>query len=598
MTTENKITALYERLSRDDGQDGESNSITNQKEFLEDYAKHHGFRNIRHYTDDGVSGTTFERSGFQAMIADMEAGRLGVIIVKDLSRLGREYIQSGQYMELIFPVYGVRFIAVNNGVDSDDPNTIEVTPLLNIMNDFYARDTSRKIKAIFRSRMANGKRVSPSVPYGYLRDPEDKQHLIIDPEPAAVVRRIFQMVIDGYGIQRIADTLSAEKILIPSAYAALHCPENNHSKGYHDPCHWSCTAVGYILEKREYMGHTVLEKTVSVSHKTKKRVKAKPEELNIFYNTHEAIVDEETWNLAQKLRRTVRRGYYPDRIPNPLSGLLYCTDCGHKLSHSMPKPDKEKVFDSDDHYICGNYRHFVRTCSMHFIKTSVVQDLVLTSIREISAFIREDEDGFMELIQAESNSERERRLKEQKREIRKMERRVAELDGLVKKLYEGYAAQKIPEKHFQRLLESYDKEQSELEKRVEELNAAVAAQDEKRDNPQKFIAIVKKYEDFSELTAPMLNELVEKILVHEADKSGGERKQKVDIYFNFIGKFTLPKPEISPEEEQAERERRTLERLEHKREMNKARLRRFHEKRKAMKGAEQAAQEADANKEK
>jgi len=598
MTTENKITALYERLSRDDGQDGESNSIKNQKEFLEDYAKRNGFRNIRHYTDDGVSGTTFERSGFQTMIADMEAGRLGVIIVKDLSRLGREYIQSGQYMELIFPVYGVRFIAVNNNVDSDDPNTIEVTPLLNIMNDFYARDTSRKIKAIFRSRMANGKRVSPSVPYGYLRDPEDKQHLIIDPEPAAVVRRIFQMVIDGYGIQRIADTLSAEKILIPSAYAALHCPENNHSKGYHDPCHWSCTAVGYILEKREYMGHTVLGKTVSVSHKTKKRVKVKPEELNVFYNTHEAIVDEETWNLAQKLRRTVRRGYYPDRIPNPLSGLLYCADCGHKLSHCMPKPDKEKVFDSDDHYICGNYRHFVRDCSMHFIKTSVVQDLVLTSIREISAFIREDEDGFMELIQAESNSERERRLKEQKREIRKMERRVAELDGLVKKLYEGYAAQKIPEKHFQRLLESYDKEQSELEKRMEELNAAVAAQDKKRDNPQKFIAVVKRYEDFSELTAPMLNELVEKILVHEADKSSGERKQKVDIYFNFIGKFALPKPEISPEEEQAERERRALERREHKREMNKARLRRFHEKRRAMKAAEQAAREADAKKDK
>lgn len=593
MTTENKITALYERLSRDDGQDGESNSITNQKEFLEDYAMRHGFRNIRHYTDDGVSGMTFERSGFQSMIADMEAGRLGVIIVKDLSRLGREYIQSGQYMELIFPVYGVRFIAVNNGVDSADPNTIEITPLLNIMNDFYARDTSRKIKAIFSSRMANGKRVSPSVPYGYLRDPNDKQHLIVDPEPAAVVRRIFQMVIDGYGIQRIADTLTAEKVLIPSAYAAIHCPENNHSKGYQDPCHWSCTAVGYILEKREYMGHTILGKTVSLSHKTKKRVKVKPEELNVFYNTHEAIVDEETWNLAQKLRRTVRRGYYPDRIPNPLSGLLYCADCGHKLSHCMPKPDKAKIFDSDDHYICGNYRHFVHACSMHFIKTSVVRDLVLTSIREISAFIREDEDGFLELIQAESNSERERKLKEQKREIRKMERRIDELDGLVKKLYEGYAAQKIPEKHFHRLLDSYDKEQSELEKRVEELNADVSAQDKKRENPQKFIAIVKRYGDFSELTPSMLNELVEKILVHEADKSNGERKQKVDIYFNFIGKFALPKPELSPEEERAERERRALERLEHKREMNKARLRRFHAKRKAEKEAEKAAREAD-----
>ena len=521
MTADNKITALYERLSREDNQDGESNSITNQKEFLEDYAKRNGFRNIRHYTDDGVSGTTFERSGFQSMIADMEAGRLSVIIVKDLSRLGREYIQSGKYMELIFPVYGVRFIAVNNGVDSNDPGTIEFSPFLNLMNDFYARDSSRKIKAIFNSRMSNGKRVSPSVPYDYLRDPKDKQHLIVDPEPAAVVRRIFQMVIDGYGVQKIADTLTAEKILIPSAYAAEHCPENQHSKSYHDPCYWSATAVGYILEKQEYMGHTVLGKTVGVSYKTKKRRKVKPEELKIFRNTHEAIVDEETWNLAHKLRRTVRRGYYPDRIPNPLTGLLYCADCGHKLSHSLPKPDKEKIYDADDNYRCSKYRSRAGTCTMHFIKTSVVQDLVLTSIREISAYIRTNERGFLDTLQSESDSEQEKRMKEQKKEIRKMERRIAELDDLVKKLYEGNAAGRIPDKHFSRLLDGYDKEQSELEQKVADMKAAVVQQDDRRGNPKKFIALVKKYTDFSELTTPMLNEFIEKIVVHEADKSGG-----------------------------------------------------------------------------
>ena len=563
MTADTKITALYERLSREDNQDGESNSITNQKEFLEDYAKRNGFRNIRHYTDDGVSGTTFERSGFQAMIADMEAGRLSAIIVKDLSRLGREYIQSGQYMELIFPIYDVRFIAVNNGVDSNDPSTIEFSPFLNLMNDFYARDTSRKIKAIFNSRMSNGKRVSPSVPYGYLRDPEDKQHLIVDPEPAAVVRRIFQMVIDGYGVQKIADTLTAEKVLIPSAYAAEHCPENNHSHGYRDPCFWSATAVGYILEKQEYMGHTVLGKTVGVSYKTKKRRKVKPEELKIFRNTHEAIVDEETWNLAHKLKRTIRKSFYPSRIPNPLTGLLFCADCGAKMSHALPRPDKAKVYDADDNYRCSRYRTYTGYCTMHYIKTSVIRELILTSIREISEFVRADEQGFLTMLQSESDAERAREAKEQKKELRRMERRIAELDGLVKKLYEGNAAGRIPDKHFSRLLDGYDKEQSGLEKKMEETKAAIAAQDEARENPKKFIELVKKYTDFSELTTPMLNEFIEKILVHEADKSSGERRQKVDIYFNFIGNFTLPKPE--PDEETLKEEARKRRIREQKR---------------------------------
>lgn len=289
-----KITALYERLSRDDELQGESNSITNQKQLLENYAHKNGYSHIRHFTDDGVSGTTFDRDGFQSMIAEVEAGKVGTVIVKDMSRFGRDYLKVGFYTEVMFKEKGVRFIAINNGIDSANQQDSDFTPFLNIMNEWYARDASRKIQAVFKSRMQDGKRVSPSVPYGYLRSPEDKQKLIIDEEPAAVVRRIYQMVIDGKGVTAIADTLTAEKVLIPSAYAKIHCPENDHSKGFSNPYIWSPTVVSYILEKQEYMGHTVLGKTISVSYKSKKRRKAEPDELMIFKNTHPAIVDEET----------------------------------------------------------------------------------------------------------------------------------------------------------------------------------------------------------------------------------------------------------------------------------------------------------------
>ncbi len=342
MAHSTKITALYERLSRDDELQGPSNSILNQQAFLEDFCKRNSFTNVRHFTDDGVSGTTFDRDGFKAMIAEVEAGNVATIIVKDMSRFGRDYLKVGFYTDVMFRDKGVRFIAVNNGIDSDKQGDNDFTPFLNIMNEFYARDSSRKIQAIFKARMQDGKRVSPSVPYGYRRDPQDKQHLIVDEEAAAVVRRIFQMVIEGYGVKGIADALTADKVLIPSAYAKLHNPENDHSKGFHDPCLWSSTAVGYILEKQEYMGHTVLGKTISENYKTKKRRKAKPEELMIFRDTHEAIVDEETWQLAHRLKKTIRKPSYPDRPANPLTGLLYCADCGHKLTHHQPPPPRRR----------------------------------------------------------------------------------------------------------------------------------------------------------------------------------------------------------------------------------------------------------------
>ena len=585
MTKRAKITALYERLSRDDELQGPSNSILNQQAFLEDYAKRNGFTNVRHFTDDGVSGTTFDREGFKAMIAEVEAGNVETIIVKDMSRFGRDYLKVGFYTDVMFRDKGIRFIAVNNGIDSDKQGDNDFTPFLNIMNEFYARDSSRKIQAIFKARMQDGKRVSPSVPYGYRRDPQDKQHLIVDEEAAAVVRRIFQMVIEGYGVQGIADALTADKVLIPSAYAKLNNPENDHSHGFHDPCRWSSTAVGYILEKPEYMGHTVLGKTVCENYKTKKRRKAKPEELMIFRDTHEAIVDEETWQLAHRLKKVIRKPSYPDRPANPLTGLLFCADCGHKLTHCLPKPDKKKIYDSDDHYMCGNYRQLTHDCTIHFIKTSTVEKLILTAIREVSAYVRDDEKEFIRIVRDAASAGQEQTAMEQKKRLRQVEKRIAELDGLIKKLYEGNASGKIPDKHFNRLLVQYDTEQSALEQEAAELKEGITAQAEDGMRAQRFVSLVRRYTSFDELTAPMLNEFIEKVVVHEADKSTGDRRQKVDIYFNFIGCFVPPKPEVILTAEEEAKAQKALAARNREREQNKLRMRRVRE-------AQRAAREA------
>ena len=541
-TEAKKITALYERLSRDDELQGESNSIKNQKQLLESYAHKNGYSPIRHFTDDGVSGTTFEREGFQAMIAEVEAGNVGAVIVKDMSRFGRDYLKVGFYTEVMFKEKGVRFIAINNGIDSANQQDSDFTPFLNIMNEWYARDASRKIQAVFKSRMQDGKRVSPSVPYGYLRSPEDKQKLIIDEEPAAVVRRIYQMVIEGKGVTAIADILTAEKVLIPSAYAKIHCPENDHSKGFTNLYLWSATAVSYILEKREYMGHTVLGKTVSVSYKTKKRRKAEPDELMIFKNTHPAIVDEETWHLAQKLRKTVRKPSY-DRPPHPLTGLVYCADCGHKMTHRQPSPTKKKKYDADDAYICGSYRQRTRDCTMHFIKTSVLWELILTAIREVSDYVRQDEQAFIDKVQKTSTVQMAETQREQKRRLAEATERNGELNTLIKKLYEGNATGKIPDKHFERLLSEYDSEQTALETEIEDLKAQIDSFNEDSAKADKFIAVVRRYTDFTELTTPMLNEFIEKVVVHEATGGRTDRKQKIDVYFNFVGQVELPPPD-------------------------------------------------------
>ncbi len=577
-----KITALYERLSRDDELQGESNSITNQKHFLEDYARKNGFVNIRHFTDDGVSGTTFDREGFQSMIAEVEAGNVAVIIVKDMSRFGRDYLKVGFYTEVMFKEKGVRFIAINNGIDSSNQQDSDFTPFLNIMNEWYARDSSRKIQAIFKARMQEGKRVSPSVPYGYRRDPDDKQHLIIDPEPAAVVRHIFKLVLEGNGVNRIADILYADKILIPSAYAEKYYPENQHSKSFHDPIRWTNQTIIHILEKREYMGHTVLGKTISESYKTKKRRKATEDELMIFENTHEAIIDEETWNNVQRLIETKRRPKKNGAPPCRLSGLLYCADCGSKLSHRYNSRNK---YDADNSYGCSSYRQYTRNCTMHYIRVSVVEKLILETIREVSAYALSNEKEFVKKVREASDVQQETTMKEYRRRLGKAKRRHEELDDLVKKLYESFATGKIPEKHFDRLLSGYDNEQTTLEAEMQELQTGLDRYGADSVRADRFLELVKRYTDFSELTTPMLNEFIEKVVVHEADKSTGDRVQKVDIYLNFIGAFTVPKMEAALTAEQEAREQRKLQARNREREQNRLRMQRYRARQKELAAA-------------
>ena len=554
-----KYTALYERLSRDDEMQGESNSIVNQKRYLEEYAQAQGFKNIRHFTDDGYSGTNFKRPGFQKMIAAIEAGEIDVVCVKDLSRFGRDYLKVGFYTEIMFPEKGVRFIAINNSVDSANPTENDFTPFLNIMNEWYAKDTSNKIRAIFRSRMQDGKRCSGAIPYGYRRDPEDKNHLLIDEEAAKVVRRIYQMVIDGMGRQAIANQLTADNVLIPSAYLeqSEHGESRNHS--YHDPCRWNCTAVSYILDKQEYMGHTVLGKTICENFKTKKRRKARPDELIIFENTHEPIIDAETWHLVQKLRRRTRRKLANGSYSHRLSGLVYCADCGKRLSYSSPqsqhRPDG-KTYDADSSFRCPTYKSMYGECTMHYIKSSTLDKLVDEAVRKIARYVLRNEQAFLEQVRVLTSADQKHTQSEDKKELVNIKKRIAELDNYIKRLYEGNASGKIPDRQFEKLMAQYDSEQQELEERVKEIEVSIHEIQQESENGQQFVRLVQKYRDLTEIDQTALNEFIDKVVVHEA--TGGrtaDRSQQIDIYFNFIGQFMVEdtEEELLMQEQEAQR---------------------------------------------
>ena len=545
-----KITALYERLSRDDEQAGESNSILNQKKYLEEYARQKGLRNIRHFYDDGYSGTNFNRPGFTALLEEIEAGRVDTLVVKDLSRFGRNYLQVGYYTEIVFPKKGVRFIAINNNVDSANPTENDFTPFLNIMNEWYAKDTSNKIKAVFKSRMKEGLRCSGAIPYGYKRINGDKQTLVVDEPAAEVVRKVFRLACQGVGVTAIAERLTEEKVLIPSAYTAKYSPENCRHRTVIDPYRWNATTVGYILDRQEYLGHTVLGKSICENFKTKQRRAATPEELMIFPDTHEAIIDQDTWDIAQKLRVRAKPRAANGTYSHRLSGMIYCADCGSRMGFISPDAKQsEKHYDSDSAFQCGNYRNKNNECVSHFIKTSALEAAILQAIKAVSQYVIENEAEFISQLKTVWNENKSKSANNGQQEIDEAKKRMAELDAKIQKLYDSAISGLLPERQAQRMIQQYDEEQLMLEKRVEELQGQIQEEEVEKIDTNRFIALVNKYRNCEELTDTILYAFIDRVEVHEA--TGGRtvyRQQNIDIYFNFIGNYYPPVETVSEEE--------------------------------------------------
>ena len=551
MRKNEKITALYERLSRDDfgkddDQQRESNSISNQKAMLEEFAARQGFTNIVHFTDDGISGTCFDRPGFLAMMKEVEAGNVEYLCIKDMSRMGRDYLKVGQIMEILRQ-RGVRLIAINDGVDSargDD----DFTPFRNIMNEYYARDTSRKIRSTFQSKGKSGKHLTGTVIYGYLWN-EARDQWLVDPEAAEVVKRIFAMTIDGYGPYQIASKLKEEKVLIPSAYLAQHGEGVNKNKTFKDVYGWGSSTICNLLEKREYLGHTINFKTRK-HFKDKKSHYVPEDEWTIFENTHEAIIDQQTFDLVQKIRGNVRR--YPDGWGEaaPLTGLLYCADCGGKMYVHRTNNGKRI-----SQYTCSQYSKVPvgKLCTtQHRINEDVVLSLVSEMLKAIAEYAKHDRAEFVRVVQEAQSSQQTAEVRKQRTRLATAKQRVSELEVLLCKIYEDNILGKLSDSRYATLDAQYEKEQSELTAEISVLEKAIKSYEKHEKDADRFIALIDKYENFDKLTIAMLNEFIEKILVHERDRKGSiQTTQEVEIYFNFVGRFVPPafgEVELTPEE--------------------------------------------------
>jgi site-specific DNA recombinase len=543
-----KITPLYERLSRDDELQGESNSISNQKQMLEDFARRNGLPNPTHFTDDGISGTRFDRPGFLAMMEEVEAGRVEAIVIKDMSRLGRDYLKVGQVMEVLRQ-RGVRLIAINDGVDSlkgDD----DFTPFRNIMNEFYARDTSRKIRSVFKSKGMSGKHLTGTVIYGYLWD-EKREHWLVDEEAAEVVRRIFSLTLEGYGPYQIACKLSADRIEIPVVHLARFNEGVNRSKPVKDPYGWGSSTIVNILKKREYLGHTINFKTRK-HFKDKKSHYVSEDEWTIFENTHEAIIDQQTFDLVQKIRSNVRR--YPNGWGEaaPLTGLLYCADCGGKMYVHRTNNGRRI-----SQYTCSNYTKVPcgTLCpTQHRINESAVLTLVSDTLRAIAEYSRNDRTEFIHTVQETQVAQQSADISKKRRRLAAAQKRAGELEKLICKIYEDNALGKLPDARYKALDAQYAKEQDVLEIEIAELEKAITGYEQSQKSAEKFIALIDKYENFDTLTNTMLNEFVEKILVHERARKGSQdTTQEIEIYFNFLGRYIPPSLQpvpLTPEEQE------------------------------------------------
>ena len=535
-TTQQLITALYPRLSHEDELQGESNSISNQKRILETYAKQNGFSNLRWYTDDGYSGANFQRPGFQAMLADIEAGKVGTVIVKDMSRLGRNYLQVGMYTEMIFPQKGVRFIAINDGVDSAQGEN-DFAPLRNIFNEWLVRDTSKKIKAVKRSKGMSGKPITSKPVYGYLMD--EDENFIIDEEAAPVVRQIYSLCLAGNGPTKIARMLTEQQIPTPGT---LEYRRTGSTRRYHPgyECKWATNTVVHLLENREYTGCLVNFKTEKPSYKLKHSIENPPEKQAVFENHHEPIIDRETWERVQELRKQRKRPNRYDEV-GLFSGILFCADCGSVMYQQRYQTDKRK----QDCYICGSYKKRTADCTAHFIRTDLLTAGVLSNLRKVTSYAAKHEARFMKLLIEQNEDGDRRRNAAKKKELEAAEKRIAELSAIFKRLYEDSVTGRISDERFTELSADYEAEQKELKERAARLREELSKAQEATANAEKFMNVVRRHTTIEELTPTLLREFVEKIVVHESvaldgKRRGKLRRQEIEIYYSFVGKVELP----------------------------------------------------------
>ncbi len=536
-TQHGAVTALYCRLSCDDDNEGESLSIENQKKLLTQYADEKGFFNTRFYVDDGISGTTFERDGFKRMMSDVQSGEVKTVIVKDMSRFGRDYIQVGLYTEILFPQNNVRFIAINDSYDSVNGDN-DFIPFKNIMNEWYAKDTSKKIKAVNRAKARAGEHLTSNVPYGYVKNPDNPKQWIIDEEAAEIVREIFQLCLKGLNTNQIANSLCKRRVLIPTAYKSVHGVVN---RKFADDTKfsWNSDTVSRILANRCYAGDTVNGKTMKKSFKIKKRIDLSPDEWQIVPNTHEAIIDRDTWELVQKIRqgrrRNVRHNY---QIPI-LSGHLFCADCGSKLYYVKPPKQAE-------YYCCAGYRKRKGFCTGHHIRADVVEQLLIRQINSIMVYVSEYEDKFIRQVMERGTAEHLKQTNSLRKTIDTAKRRIEQIDSVISQLYEDKVVGEITAEMFTKLSAKYIAEQEEQNTALKAAKKELAALEAKKTDTTKFIDLVRKYSQITELTPQILNEFIDKVTVHQAVKVDGKRRQDIEVYFNGVGQIT-PDEEKEPE---------------------------------------------------
>ena len=530
---EKKITALYCRLSQEDELKGDSNSIQNQRAILEKYAKDNGFENIEVFVDDGYSGVSFNRPDFQRLLEMMEQGKVAVLITKDLSRLGRNYIEVGQYTEMLFPRWDVRYIAINDNYDSLYSEGNELAPFKNLFNEWYARDTSKKIRAVVKAKAERGERVGTVVPYGYRKDPDVKGHLLVNEDTAPVVRLIFSLCAEGKGPKVIANILREKQILKPTAYRYQTSGKYGATTDTEDIYGWNDRTVAGILDNEIYLGHTINCRTTVVSYKDKRKKDIPESEWYRFENTHEAIIDKVTWDIARKVREGKRRRTNMGDV-DKYSGLLYCADCGSKLYFVRGTTIKREAYN----FICSRYRKHMghELCTPHTIREMALDEIVLEEIRSVTYYARANTAQFVDFIQKKSSAESRRELNAKTAELGRLEKRNGDLNALFKRLYEDHVLGKVTSEQFRMLSEGYNEEQRTIQEEIPKLRKAIEDLKASATNVERFLEIVRKYTDIKELTPEILRTFISKIVIHERSrKHAKDAEQDIDIYFAHIG---------------------------------------------------------------